>query len=60
MVDDFDEKLRHKERTLRKDGLNMTVFNRRLKSVNVFRFVNVYMVPALVYDVQMSKNANPA
>ena len=42
MVDDFGEKLMHIERNLRKDGLNMTAFNRKLKFVNVYKFINVY------------------
>ena len=43
MVDDFGEKLMHnKERNLRKDGLNMTAFNRRLKFENIDMCVNVY------------------
>ena len=43
MVDDLGEKLIHnKKRNSRKDGLNMTAFNHRLK------FVYVYTVPALV------------
>ena len=37
MVDDFGENLMHnKERNLRKGGLNMAAFNRRMKFVNVY------------------------
>ena len=44
MVEDFGEKMMHnKESTLRKDGLNMTMLNQRLKFVNVYMFVDVYM-----------------
>ena len=47
MVDDFGEKLmQNKERkglrNLRKGGLNMTAFNRRVKFVNVYDQLNVY------------------
>ena len=37
MVDDFGEKLMHNnKRKLRKVGLNMVAFNRRMKFVNVY------------------------
>ena len=43
MVDDFGEKLMHNKGTnLRKDGLNMTVFNRRLKFVKVYTCKHVH------------------
>ena len=38
------KKLMHKmERNLRKDRLNMTAINRRLKFVNIYMFIKVYM-----------------
>ena len=41
MVDDFGEKTMDKERNFRKCGLNMAVFKRKLKFVNVYMFFNV-------------------
>ena len=42
-MDDLDEKSMHnKERNLIKDGLNMKVFNHRLKFVNDYTFVSAY------------------
>ena len=37
MVDDFGEKLMHNnDRKLRKGGLNMAAFSRRMKFINVY------------------------
>ena len=50
MMDDFGEKLMHnKERNLKKDGLNMTAFNRRLDFVNVYTFVSIHGPSSISY-----------
>ena len=58
MVDDFGEKLMHNnERKLRKGGLNMAAFNRRMKFVNVYdqcTRLHVYTVAALAVAERVS------